>query len=456
VTSAKVLPAGQLELRFGLCNMHDPAAPGSPQRTRWGVIAMLFCFSFLGHFNREGLSVVGTEQLIKSNVLTEVQMGAVYTAFLIVYTAFMLPGGWLIDRFGPAAALRWMGYGFGVCAILTGVVGWMGWAATMLWASLVMIRGLAGAASAPLHPGAARGVSLWAAPEARATANGLVTAGALVGIAVAPPCIGQLIDLFGWPAACAIGGALLVAFAFIWKIVAPQHETRLQQRGAIDVGASDAAAHAAPAAPGPGAWHLLGNRSLVLLTLSYTALGYLQYVFFYWVQHYIESVLGRTKSESRWATFTITMSMAVGMAAGGRLSDAACLRYGDRWGRRIIAFTGMGLCALFAYLGVRSTDLTSVTLLFSLSLGALGMCEGIFWTTATEIGRERGGLAASILNTGGNAVGAFAPTITPWLAEEYGWEAAIGVACVICAIGGSLWLGIDAAADGRRNSDAPL
>lgn len=160
------------------------------------------------------------------------------------------------------------------------------------------------------------------------------------------------------------------------------------------------------------------------------------------MQHDIKSELKGSDSESRWATFTILISMAVGMALGGRLSDAVCLSLGNNWGRRLVALTGMGLCALFAWLEVHSTDLSEVTALFSLSLAALGLCEGIFWTTATESGAQSGGIAASILNTGGNAVGAFAPTITPLLADRYGWEAAIGVACGICAIGGALWLGV--------------
>src|SRR5207244_3216025 len=36
---------------------------------------------------------------------------------------------------------------------------------------------------------------------------------------------------------------------------------------------------------------LLANRSLVLLTLSYAAVGYFQYLFFYWSQQYFDKVL---------------------------------------------------------------------------------------------------------------------------------------------------------------------
>jgi MFS family permease len=237
-----------------------------------------------------------------------------------------------------------------------------------------------------------------------------------------------------------ISGAALAGYGLLWQGLAPRaSHSRTAERGTVT---SLDFADVADEVRGQPMRHLLGNRSLLLLTASYTALGYLQYVFFYWVSYYFESVLQRSTDDSRWASFVITMSMAVGMAAGGRISDNVCLHCGNRWGRRFVAFTGMGMCALFAWLGVRSTDPTQVTVLFSLSLAALGMCEGIFWTTATEIGGQQGGLTAAFLNTGGNAMGAFAPTITPWLAKQFGWEAAIGVACAICALGGVLWLGI--------------
>ena len=47
-----------------------------------------------------------------------------------------------------------------------------------------------------------------------------------------------------------------------------------------------------------------------------------------------------------------------------------------------------------------------------------------------------------MLNTGGNGVGMLAPIFTPLLGLRYGWNTAVVVACVICGVGGLLWLGI--------------
>ena len=54
------------------------------------------------------------------------------------------------------------------------------------------------------------------------------------------------------------------------------------------------------------------------------------------------------------------------------------------------------------------------------------------------------------MNTGGNIGGLIAPVLTPFVAdkvkasygEEAGWQVAIGLACVVSAVGGLIWLWI--------------
>jgi hypothetical protein len=86
---------------------------------------------------------------------------------------------------------------------------------------------------------------------------------------------------------------------------------------------------------------------------------------------------------------------------------------------------------------------------FALGLGALGLCEGIFWTTAPLLAPRNGGLACALVNTGGNGVGMLAPVVTPLLGQAYGWTTAVAVACAVCFAGGSLWFGVRPAADHR-------
>jgi MFS family permease len=412
---------------------------------RWLIVIMLMGFTFLGHFNRVSISVAGNERFIGTEGMSKEKIGLVYSAFLVAYTILMLPGGWVIDRLGPRLALTGMGLGMGFCVALTGSLGWLGLPIVSLWLPLLAVRGLAGAVSVPLHPGAARSVSLWVPLTSRATANGLVTAGALVGIAVTYPGFGFLMDWLDWPLAFVVSGATMMVFALVWCVVATDDAAghswvnaakgNLEQANVSQLSRSKVSIR--------DVLSMFRNWGLILLALSYAALSYFQYLFFYWIEHYFEKELELPVTESRQAAFTVTMAMAIGMACGGLFSDFICRWFGRRWGCRGMALTGMGLSALFAWLGVSAQDPSQVVVLFSLALGSLGLCEGIFWTTAPLLEKRSGGLACAFLNTVGNAGGLLAPIFTPWIGHHYGWTTAIAVACLVCGAGALLWFGIN-------------
>ncbi|QDU23499.1 MFS transporter [Urbifossiella limnaea] len=422
-----------------------------PTRVRWLVVALLAGLAFLAHFNRVSISVAAKAHFIGPGLLTAAQMGLVYSAFLFVYTLGMLPGGYLLDRAGPRRAMTVMAVGLGSWAALTGVLGWSGLGVAAMFVPLLLIRGLAGATSVPLHPGAARAVSLWVPPGERSTANGTVTAGALVGIALTYPVFGWLMDVVGWPAAFVVSGAALALLGVGWYALAAdspaEHPgTNAAERELVAAGGAPPPRAAATLAD---VADLLRNRSLVLLTLSYGALGYMQYLFFYWIEFYFGSELKLPESESRRAAFVVMMASAVGMALGGWVADRLGRALGPRAGNRVVAVTGMSLSAAFSLCGVAATNPDAVVAWFALGLGALGLCEGVFWTTAPALAPRNGGLACALVNTGGNGVGLLAPVVTPVIGEAVGWTTAVGVACGVCFVGGLLWFAVSDGGRGR-------
>jgi MFS family permease len=424
----------------------DSSQSSPATNIRWMIVAMLMGFAFLGHFNRVGITVAAKAKFIGPGLLTENQMGLVYSAFLWVYTLCMLPGGWVIDRIGPRLALTGMGLGLGSCVVLTGGLGWLGWPIASLFIPLLFVRGVAGSLSAPLHPGAARSVSLWLPLTSRSTANGLVTAGALVGLSLTALGFGWLMDRFDWSLAFVISGSALMVFSVVWFLLSTDDAASHPRANAAEKHL--VALHSVPPSGKRASLRdfasLFHNRGLMVLASSYAAYSYFQYLFFYWIDFYFGKQLKLPDDESRRATFVVLMAMALGMAVGGLMTDQLSRRIGVRWGCRSIAIFGMLLSAVFAWFGIAAKDPNDVILLFSLALGALGMCEGIFWTSAPALEPAKGGIACAFLNTIGNVGGSLAPICTPWIGTHYGWPAAIGVACCTSVIGAALWLWIDA------------
>ena len=364
-------------------------------------------------------------------------MGRVYTAFLVFYTLAMLPGGWFIDRFGPRLALLLLGFSSAVFVALTGCVGLVFHEATALLLGLLVVRSLLGVVYAPLHPGAARMVADQLPPRSRPQALGWVNFSACLGIAATQLVLGALIDRFDWQVALLISSAVTLIVAIIWaggthaSDTANLHATN-GSSASIDFDVF---------------WRVLRQRSVIILTVSYAAYGYFQYLFFYWISYYFETVQHESPIKARGFTTMITLAMGAGMLCGGWLTSLVPARFSP-WARRgLVPLLGMFASGGVFELGLLASNPQVTIAAFVLSAALLGLCEAAFWTTAVELGGPYGGSAAGLMNTGGNAGGAISPYLTPFLsdliARQYGanvgWRLALALAGVIVFAGGGLW-----------------
>lgn len=414
-----------------------------PTAVRWRIVGLLLAYASLVHFNRISLPVAGSERLMSQFQIPETLMGAVYSAYLVAYTLMMTPGGWFIDRFGARAALLVVGFGSALCVALAGAAGLSFSTGTAIVAALIGIRIVMGITNAPFHPSAAHAISRWIPSPQRSWANGLVNAAALLGISATFYVFGFMMDRFGWPGAFLLAALATGLVAAVWAATATSGPAG--HRGVNDaerrlIGQAGTGRGASAAVAGIPPWR---KRSLILLTVSYAAVGYFQYLFFYWMQHYFDKVLGLGKSDARLYATIPTLAMAVGMAAGGWLTDRAQSRWGGRGGRTRVAVTGMMGSAALLGAGVLCREPAWIVVFFSLALASLGACEGAFWTTAIELGGARSGVSAAIVNTGGNAGGALAPWLTPLVSHHFGWPTGLGLACVVCFLGAVNWFWID-------------
>ena len=197
--------------------MATPPQSSSFVPHRWRIVVLLMFYAALGHFNRTGIRRAGNDVFIEQMGMSPEQMGDVISAFLWVYTFCMLPGGWLIDRIGAAKSLTLFGIGMGACVLLTGDLGMGTVELQTFYIGLLVIRGCAGVFNVPLHPAAAQIVSHTFPSSLRTTANGLVTAGAVLGIVVSYPLYGVLIRHFTWTLAFVIAGGVMIAYGLLWR-----------------------------------------------------------------------------------------------------------------------------------------------------------------------------------------------------------------------------------------------
>ncbi|PYI85512.1 MAG: MFS transporter [Verrucomicrobia bacterium] len=418
---------------------------------------MLMALCFISHFNRASMASAGDERIMKQFGISTQQMGMVYSAFLLVYTVFMIPGGFFIDRYGPRIALALMGVSTAAFCAFTGAVGFGFIVASQVWLSLILVRSLMGLFTTPLHPSCARSAANWFPEHQRTLANGLINSAALLAYAAVHPLFGALIDWVDWPNAFLIAAACTAFLASGWFIYATDHpwQHRFVRESTAQSAASEilekSSTREKAGASGPRFGELVRSRSLILLTLSYGAVGYFQYLFFYWLHFYFDDILHLGKTESRYYDSLPKLAMAVGMPLGGWLTDLARKKSAPRFGRALVPKAGMIFSSVLLLLGIAAHETFWVILWFTLALGVLGLCEGAFWTTAVELGGSRGGTAAAVMNTGGNGIGLLAPMITPWISAKLGWTSGIGLGALIGLLGAWCWWGINPAKTVRES-----
>ncbi len=426
------------------------SARAGGDRGFWQTVPWLMLVVACGHFNRIGMSVVGTERIIPQYGLEPAQMGMIYSAFLLCYTAAMIPGGMFIDHYGARAALLLWGIGSTVFVALSGGVGLLATTASTVLAGLLTVRALLGVFNAPLHPASARTVYQYVRPESRALANGLVTFAACVGIAATYKLLGGMIDRFDWPVALLISSGMTLVVTATWAFVTRPARLRRgtiapKEEQSFDWGAL---------------WIVLRQKSVICITLSYFAMGYFQYVFFYWIEYFFENIQHEPRDVARNYSMGVTLAMGAGMILGGFLADRVPHSFSPRLRTALVPALSMFFAGVVFEVGLLSENPRVTLVAFGLAAACIGACEGSFWTMSVRLGGRFGGVVASLMNTGGNAGGTLSPWMLPLLggifARQYGtdigWRLSLSVAGVIVIIGAALWGGICP----KDSADAPL
>ena len=388
--------------------------------TQLFIVAVLFGFSMISYFDRTIMSIAGPRMMSDFGI-SPTAMGSVYSAFILGYALLMIPGGRLTDRLGPRRTLALMGFGSALFTALTVIGGRPGLGLLVgVVPALFAIRLGLGIVTAPLYPACARMTADWIPMSYHGRVQGIIIAGSSFGAAISPLLFTWLVGRFEWRVPFLVAGlatAVLTAFWYWYARDRPstsaleRPDTMKQSWGA-----------------------LFRDRNLLLITYAYTALGYFQYIFFYWMYYYFSNVLHVGEATSARYTTILFVTEGAIMPLGGLVSDRLTRRYGPQLGRRIVPIAGLSLGALLTYIATASAGFTAVACL-SLAFGFAACCEGPFWATVTEMAGDQVGGAGSILNTGAQIGGVFAPILTPLIASRSGWSWGLYTGCLIALSG---------------------
>jgi ACS family glucarate transporter-like MFS transporter len=409
---------------------------------------LLVAFSLVSYVERMNISVAAKFMMPELG-LTQVQMGQIFSAFLLGYAALQIPVGMLGDRFGPYRVLAALGWAWALLTLLTGYLpGTVFGAGTSSFVALLVIRFLLGTTIAGVYPLCARVVANWQPVVERAFAYSFVIAGVSIGSAITPPAVAWLMVTLGWRASFYLASILSVAIALVWMWYGadgPRRHAGVSpaERDLIE-GGQPAAGSASSDLTAATVLGTLRNRSLVLLALSYFFVGYVLYVFVFWFFTYLVEVRKFSILGSGLVTSLPFIVAGILSPIGGAICDRLTARWGPRQGRRVTAMAGVLIASTCLFLGIRTGEAYLAVAAFSLAFGFQMFAESAYWSAAMDIGGSATGAATGLINTANNLGGVVSTALMPVLVARFGWSVGFNSCVLVALVAAVLWLGIHA------------
>jgi ACS family glucarate transporter-like MFS transporter len=414
-----------------------------PSHVRWFLIFLLFTLSAVAFLDRVNISIAGSS-IAATYGLSNVQLGWVFSAFLVGYALFQTPGGRLADRLGPRRVLAGGVIWWGVFTIFTAAVPTNIPGALFLFIS---IRFLFGAGEAVVYPASNQFISRWIPSQERGTANGWIFAGVGAGAGLSPPLITFLMLHFGWRASFYVCAVIGLVAGLLWFMAARDTPAEHPSVSAselefIRAGLPAEAPKGLPRQLIP--WSVvLKSKEVWAMTLSYFSFGYVAWIFFSWFYIYLAQVRNLNLKASAFYAMLPFLAMAAGCPLGGYISDRLTRSYGSRVGRCYLAAVVIAATGVFLVLGARAQSAQLASVVLAGGAGALYISQSSFWSVTADIASSSSGSVSGFMNMGAQFGGAVTASLTPAIAARFGWTASFFVAAGLCLFGAFAWTLVD-------------
>jgi ACS family glucarate transporter-like MFS transporter len=407
-------------------------------RVRWTLISWMFVISAVAYLDRVNISIAG-HSIEQEFQISHVQLGWVFSAFVLGYALFQAPGGRLADRFGPRKVLTLGTIWWALFTTLTACVPSHVPRALLI---LIAVRFSLGLGEAVVYPACNRLVASWIPSQERGIANGWIFAGVGAGAGIAPPLVGYILLHHGWRLSFWVSAAIGLIAGAVWLALARNTPEEHPWMDASEIAhIRSGLPEAKPAIEGaPLPWRtIFGSKALLAVTLSYFCYGYVAYIFFSWFFIYLSTVRGLDLKSSSYYGALPFLAMATCSPLGGWISDRVTMRYGKRVGRCGVAGVSLAFAALFVALGTLAQDARVASIVLAGGAGALYLSQSVFWSVTSDIGGASAGSVSGVMNMGNQLGGALTASLTPAIAIHFGWGTSFFFAAALCTLGSLTW-----------------
>ncbi|NQD93215.1 MFS transporter [Pseudomonas sp. CrR25] len=412
-----------------------------PSNVRWRIFAIIFALTVINLIDRVSLSIA-MPTIAGEFELSPSLQGLILSSFFWAYALLQVPGGWMIDRFGPRRVIAWS---TGLWGLFQTLAAFASGGLSLLFARVAL-----GAAEAPLFPSGGKLNSLWLGANERSRGAVLMDCGGPLGVAMGGLIIAYLIAVLGsWRLAFFIAGVATLAMAWVaWRYLrddpASHPGVNAAELARINEGRSTSvAAEAHAPVRGLG----IAPRSLAGILLGRSTWAMVFFGLLTWGPSYLAQARGFDIKGIGAATFVIFLCGACGSLVGGFLCDAL-IRRGVRRGlaaKGLLALSGLVALGAFLLLPTLADPYAAVALL---SLTAFFLMWGsLYWSFPAQLAAPaRVGLIGGVMNLAGSIGGILVPILVGFIVQYFGGYAGVLGFFALCSalfIVGTLLIGLD-------------
>jgi ACS family D-galactonate transporter-like MFS transporter len=363
-------------------------------------------------------------------------MGLLLGAFFWLYTAALLPVGYLMDRFGVRKI-------YSIAMVFWSLAS----AATGLSQGPVLLffcRLLMGGGEAASWPANAKVVYRWFDRPERATATSFWHSGIGIGSAVSYPIVALLIASFGWRISFVITGALGVVFGLIWFLgyrdPAPQSPRNGGWKDGEATGADDKSFPQQSAQDDVSWWTLLRQRAVLGLALGFFFVNVINSFFLLWFPLYLSQARGFSLKEIATVGALPSVSAILGGLCGGVIADHLYKRGWSLTAARKTCLVGGLLVSSLIGIAAMTPQIPLAIGLFCFAYAGIAFTSSNLQALPPEVAPNAAlvGSVASIQTVGGTIAGIVSSALIGFTVElNHGSYIAPTLAISLCALLGA-------------------
>ena len=396
---------------------------------RWVIFGTMFFLLAVNLMDRITLSI-GMPYIKGEFNLSPTMQGLILSSFFWSYALLQVPGGWLLDRFGPRKVITGALVGWGIFQAVIGLA--------TGGVSLILSRIGLGVMEAPVSPSGAKLSSTWLTQSERGRGAVIMDSGSPLGVAIGGIIVAHLILWFdSWRVTFIVVGVFTMLLGFVaWRVLrdrpAEHPSVQPQEVEYIAAGNRISATGIDESVPTKGLG--ISWLTMIAIMVGRASWGMVYWGLLTWGPSYLAQAQGLQLASIGNSTFLIFIMGTAGCLFSGFFVDYL-VKKGVSHNvalKSLLSLSGIvGLLTLYAL----STITNPVIAVGLLSVAAFFMMFGsLYWSFPAILApKDRVGMVGGLMNMANSCAGILVPIMVGVILQATGSYESVLVYFAICA-----------------------